>query len=429
MLRKVMSVGLICLFLVGVISCGGKIEPTPTGGVSPTTSKEEKPAVSESKTVTPKPTEPKAQAGKIIFERQENFYNLYIINADGTNEIEIERGGREVKMDDPTLKKSVNTVTKISDITPSPDGRKVVYQITYQAMPPYKHEVWYDLYLVNIDGTGKTKMESSARGARKVCWSPDSKIVSYVTGRSALNKGRFVLFNTDTGEREEVMDYPTYSKADYQWSPDSSKILIQYGEEGWRIRTIEGDELKLEAVMSSMPVRWSADGKKIFYMEKPQGNLVSINPDGTDKTRIIPASINKQFKFVNVTSEKILYQTQPSNIYPSLWVSDLDGNNHEMVISDMEDLFVGEKKIMAVSNPILGERATFVVILKTIEKTEIHYDNPRTTLFSPDEEWLVDTDKDQWGDWYLYIMNLNTMRKIEITEPSKYSIQVYAWVP
>lgn len=343
-------------------------------------------------------------SGKIIFKREGN---LYIVNADGTNEIEIE------------IEKEIaeNTITSPSTITPSPDGKKIVYQLlTKEGDPSFYWIISSVLYIVNSDGTNKTKIdEIDNYDFENICWSPDGKMISY----NVDGKG-FVLLSIDTLNQ-------TWIDAVYlKWSPDSKRIIYQHSEGDWRILSEDGSELKLEEEMDS-PV-WSPDGNKIYYTEKPQGNLASINSDGTGKARVIPSSIGSGLKTIDVTDEKIIFATyydylgNPIRWGNTLWDANIDGTNQRKLIGVKNYIiYHGEKIAVTTYSYPSGGGDQLILDLETLEKTQLEQ---MPEVFSSDGKWIAYSEKDEWGDWYIYIINLDTMSKNKFVEGSR----VFAWV-
>jgi dipeptidyl aminopeptidase/acylaminoacyl peptidase len=365
--------------------------------------------------------EVRVPSGKIIFKREGN---LYTANADGTNEIEIERGGEIVEKQSSITGKIIPAETSIEEITPSPDGKKIVYEIDFQGTGLS----WRELYIINNDGMAKIKIDEGIQPYNNIRWSPDGKMVSYTTHKSYPKISiwpveRLVVFNTETGDIRDI-DNPSY----YQWSPDGKRIVYQNSEEDWRIQTIEGNELQLEEEMAS-PVCWSADGKKIYYTEKSQGNLASINSDGTGKTRVIPSSVGSGLKIVDVTDEKIIFATfyeyrdNPISWGNTLWDANIDGTNQRKLIS-VEDYIIyhGEKIAVTTYSYPSGGGDYLILDLETLEETQLEQ---MPEAFSSDGKWIAYSEKDEWGDWYIYIVNPETMTKIKFVEGS----YVYAWVP
>jgi len=101
---------------------------------------------------------------KIVYESyratdgKENW-ELYLINADGSNPVNLTRS------------------PDVDEMYPhaSPDGGK----ISFVADEIVNGEKIRNVYYMNIDGTGRTKM---ADNARQECWSPDGKTIAYLKG-------------------------------------------------------------------------------------------------------------------------------------------------------------------------------------------------------------------------------------------------------
>lgn len=347
---------------------------------------------------------PQIPLGKIIFARQGN---LHVIDVDGTNEIEIER---ERDLGD-------NFAEKVRTVTPSPDGKMIVYQ-----MRTDREDFWFlsirssVLYAVRTDGTEKVRLDKVENAYfENIGWSPDGKIVSYGIEKPYQPPDKHVFLDIDSGERFWL------DAVSYQWSPDGRSIVYHHSDGDWRIRSREGSETKL-GVDIYPPVRWSSDGRKIYYMEKPQGNLVSTNADGTGKTRLIPASIAENFEFVDVTPDTIIYKTrQPVDSYHTLWVADLEGANQRRIRGNAASWIIGEKKIIVFSGWVTTP--TSIIDLRTMNTETI--ETRSSIVFSPDEQWIAYAEEDKWGDYYIYMVNLDTMTKTQLAEGSI----AYGWVP
>ena len=94
----------------------------------------------------------------------------------------------------------------------SPDGRRIAYTTDTA------------LYLINIDGTNKTRLAQGAfaspdrwREDPRLTWSPDSTRIAYTTAGTALH-----IADTDDASTREL----TISFEYFNWSPDSSRIAF-----------------------------------------------------------------------------------------------------------------------------------------------------------------------------------------------------------
>lgn len=110
----------------------------------------------------------------------------------------------------------------------SPDGTRIVYS----------HSTERDLYVINIDGTGKTKLTSTPDTREyRPRWSPDGmKIVCFAetTGAAA----QILVMNADGSGSTPVRSENNIQNAD--WSPSGAKILFENWNSG-EIFTMNAD--------------------------------------------------------------------------------------------------------------------------------------------------------------------------------------------
>ena len=97
--------------------------------------------------------------GKIVFERigpfENNYSGIYIINLDN---------------------KSTNSRSgTIWGSAISPDGNK----IAYKTLTPYPAVSYYDIYIMNSDGTGSSQVTNIEGQEGPPSWTPDSKKILY----------------------------------------------------------------------------------------------------------------------------------------------------------------------------------------------------------------------------------------------------------
>lgn len=146
---------------------------------------------------------------KLVYETFENnSFDICIINADGTG------------------RKKITNTANIHEMYPkvSPDGRKISYVEDTGEGRDRKR----DLYLMNIDGTGRTLI---SKDSREQCWSPDGRIIAFVKSGSArrfsmeswATKGLF-FYDTVTGQIREHSNKTLEHLYNLCWSPDGKFI-------------------------------------------------------------------------------------------------------------------------------------------------------------------------------------------------------------
>jgi Tol biopolymer transport system component len=146
---------------------------------------------------------------KIVYETfDNNSFDLCIINADGSGE-----------------KKLTNT-TNIHEMYPhvSPDGKKISYVEDTGEGRDRKR----DLYVMNIDGSGRRLI---SKDSREQCWSPDGRYIAFVKSESTRRfsmeswstKGLFI-YDMTTGEVREHANKTLMHLYTLCWSPDGKYI-------------------------------------------------------------------------------------------------------------------------------------------------------------------------------------------------------------
>jgi Tol biopolymer transport system component len=168
------------------------------------------------------------------------------------------------------------------DPTLSPDGRLIVYR-----SEPNDHP---ELWVMNADGTGQRQLTPDGGFPT---WSPDGSLLAYAPGggRSGMSwiaimkadgSGQRRLANTDFGE------YPS-------WSPDGKRIAFNNNLAGsgrMYIVNVDGSGLvDLSGVGQGHEVAWSPDGRSILFASDRDhsdnyNDIYVMRPDGSGLQRL-----------------------------------------------------------------------------------------------------------------------------------------------
>jgi dipeptidyl aminopeptidase/acylaminoacyl peptidase len=210
---------------------------------------------------------------------------LVIVNADGTGA-------------------TTPTGTDDQEFEPSwsPDGTK----IAFTSHVPRGQFVGFEIFVMNIDGTGRTQItDSRADGvgfnASEPSWSPDGTRIAFTrtisqAGNQPLDEEIYVM-NADGSNLVRLTHNPsTFVLANDlgpSWSPDGSQIVFSShrdGQFGVHVMNADGSGLRrlADAPAGSWPV-WSPDGTRIAYAN-PFHDIFTIKLDGRDVRNLTSTS-------------------------------------------------------------------------------------------------------------------------------------------
>ena len=213
-----------------------------------------------------------APEGRIAFYSDRDGQKIYAMNADGS---------------EPTRLTSFYSVLP----TWSPDRRRIAFVSSAGEAPAeqdYSAEgIGYGIYVMNVDGSGLTRI---------------------------------------AGLRDSE-GYPT-------WSPDGRRMAFQYDDGYWNIRVVNADGSGLTSLTTGRYPEWSPDGERIaFYSSRSGSNEIHVmNSDGSNITQLTsygsrlrdpgPPSWSPDGRRIAFTSDK-----DDRGRAPQIYVMDADGSD------------------------------------------------------------------------------------------------------
>lgn len=152
------------------------------------------------------------------------------------------------------------TTNPASDLYPawSPDGNKIAFTSDRDGNR--------EIYVTNADGTNPVRLTSNAAPDYVPVWSPDGNKIAFTSDRDANGGAEVYVMNADGTNPVRLTNNPSYD-ADPAWSPDGSKIAFRSDRDG-------------DADIYVM----SADGSGVTPLTINQGTLdawPAWSPDGT----------------------------------------------------------------------------------------------------------------------------------------------------
>ena len=129
---------------------------------------------------------------------------LSVVNTDGTNLVRI--------------KDSVYNYSQ-STLNWSPDGNKIAFCTDSAATGKSS------IYVINIDGTGYTKLSKTNQRDKDPEWSPDGTKIVFTTYESS-GVTDIALMNSDGSGNKNLTNTPNVHEVFPHWSPDGSKVIF-----------------------------------------------------------------------------------------------------------------------------------------------------------------------------------------------------------
>lgn len=170
-----------------------------------------------------------------------------------------------------------------------------------------------DVYTMNNDGTGRTRLTTATDFDEYADWSPDGSKIAYTSvGGQKGGAKQIWIMNSDGSNKHRISTEYAIQAA---WSPDGKKIAFKCYRGGYNICVMNSDgtnikQLTQESANTHDP-DWSPDGSKIIYSSARDGDweLYTMNPDGTNKRQITYNSVEDNFPSFSPDGKYIVFSS------------------------------------------------------------------------------------------------------------------------
>jgi hypothetical protein len=148
-----------------------------------------------------------------------------------------------------------------------------------------------DIYVMNADGSGQTRLTNAPQVDSEPSWSPDRTRIAFESNRTGA--GDVYVMNADGSGQTRLTLTPS-SDGEPAWSPDGTRIAFSQNNAGIYVMNADGSgqtRLSPPGAVDGEPV-WSPDGTRIAFsaLTSTGIDIWVMNADGSDRTRLTPQS-------------------------------------------------------------------------------------------------------------------------------------------
>jgi Tol biopolymer transport system component len=221
-----------------------------------------------------------------------------------------------------------------SDIEPawSPDGTKIAFASDRDGE--------FEIYTMNADGTGQTRLTNKPSSNADPAWSPDGTKIAFISNRDSNID--IYMMNADGTGQTRLTNNPEWDESP-AWSPDGTKIAFQSARDGnWEIYVMNADgtgqtRLTNAPDMDAGP-DWSPDGMKIAFESDRDSiyNIYMMNADGTGQTRLTNAPNMDLYPAWSPDGTKIAFSSHRDDNW-EIYVMNADGTGQTRLTNNLVD--------------------------------------------------------------------------------------------
>jgi TolB protein len=240
--------------------------------------------------------------GKIAFVSWEGNYEIYLMNADGSNPINL-------------------TNNPANDLQPvwSPDGQHIAFSSD--------RDGHLEIYVMKADGSQQTRLTHSKDGVSTPDWSPDGSYIIFLSDQDQVLSDRGVptsevyMMKTDGTEQRRMTNNQDFER-ELSWSPKGDVIAISvniktpsgiYWPDQIYLLDLDGIiQERLTTIPYSGHPTWSPDGEfiaftnytDIYIMKADGSDLMNLTKSNPESVHNIDPSWSPDGKYIVFSSNR-----------------------------------------------------------------------------------------------------------------------------
>ncbi|MES2952129.1 MAG: hypothetical protein V4858_26685 [Pseudomonadota bacterium] len=274
----------------------------------------------------------------------------------------------------------------------SPDGTRIAYSSRSDANRS-------DIWVIQKDGTGLTRLTSDLSGNWQPTWSPDGTKIAFVSNR--LGSKDLWIMNADGSAPSRVIALPGQENHP-SFSPDGSEIVFSHTVDQASLKIVKVDGTGLRTLTSGSATDWNPNWSKygiVFSAERSSPDISKIwvvQADGTGLRQVGDIATTAP---VWMPDGRILFSNQPENSAALTAVSIFDPKTGtKQVITTVQGYLtpidIRPGKTPNLINPnSMGKMAVSILSTRTFDATKAVAQSSITFGRTGSESSLVDCSK------------------------------------